>query len=69
MIDILKGVPAILFYIYVVIYAILSHLMMRSFEDKLRLFETDADLADKNCEVEAHKIGKQVDQNDLIFAP
>lgn len=69
MIDILKGVPAILFYIYIVIYAILSHLMMRSFEEKLRLFETDADLADKNSCVEARKIGQQVEENDLIFAP
>jgi len=43
--------------------------MMRSFEEKLRLFETDADLADKNSCVEARKIGQQVEENDLIFAP
>ena len=69
MMDLLTNTPAILFYIFIVVYAILSHLMMQSFEERLRLFETDADLADKNYCVENRRQNQQVDPSKLIFVP
>ena len=64
---ILTNTPAILLYIFIGVYTILTHFMMQVFEERLRLFETDADLADKNYCVDKRKKNEKVDPSKLIF--
>lgn len=64
MLDILLAFKAICFYSFVVCFMVLCYVSMKMFEKALRIFETDADLADHNVRAE---VNENPDPAMLVF--